>query len=633
MIIKLQIIFLLIIFPFLLRAADPLFVSGEDENIQLGFPNQEIFIDSSNQLTINEILSNDFSDKFALSKTSIIPINNPEVTYWVRFSIFGKGLLNEQWLIESSDLHQEYIAGYYTIGDTIALLDDTGFNQEFETRDYFHKNFLFKVPEVRDSREVITFYFRISASNNPVSIIRLRSARYQIFYSINEYYLLGVFYGILSIMAVYNLLLFFSMKEKFYLYFVFYILSCGLLGFSEDGIGFQYIWNKWPWFNHVIGNYGAPFIFLVFFTIYAKSFLDLQKLLPKLNFLINVFVGIYSVIYVFSEIYHFEAPFFYLIPFILIYLGSVQTWRMGHRSSRFFVIGYSFTLLGVISLILRRYGLTVSDNILFVYSLDIGFVIEIVLFSLAQADRFKMVKNEKELAQQKTIEQLKENERIKDRINKEIEQKVIERTLEIEENKKTIELKNQALNEINDKLKNQTIELQQKKAEIEKINSNLNDENLTLHGNLNDLLKARVMMSNVSFEEFEKIFPDDEACYKYLDELKWPNQYRCKKCGNEKYIRGTGNYSRRCTKCRYNESCTTNTIFQRSHLPMKKAFYLLFLVYVNGEEITASELSNILELRQNTCWKFKGKILERINKIKKENHIGEVDGWGKIIKL
>ncbi|MBX2843321.1 MAG: hypothetical protein KTR26_16235 [Flammeovirgaceae bacterium] len=633
MIRKLQLIFTLIALPFLLKGAEPLYVSGANENILIGNSYLELLIDSTNKIAIDQIIEKEIFDQFSASKNSIIQINNPDATYWIKFNLYGEGLTEEQWLIESSDLHQEYISGYYQIRGEVFFMDETGFNQKFRTRDYLHKNFLFKVPQIIDSKEVITFYFKVRASNNPVSILRLRTSKYQIFYSINEYYLLGIFYGILLIMAIYNLLLFFSIKEKFYLYFVFYILSCTLLGFSEDGIGFQYIWGDWPLFNHIFGNYAAPFIFLLCFTIYAKSFLELKKLFPKLNFLINVFVGIYSVIYLFSEINHFEAPFFYLFPFVLIYFGSVQTWRMGHRSSRFFVIGYSFTLLGVISLILRRYGFTVSDNILFVYSLDIGFIVEIVLFSLAQADRFKIVKNEKEIAQQKTIEQLKENERIKDRINKEIEQKVIERTLEIEENKKIIELKNKALNEANGKLHSQTLELKQKKAEIEKINSSLNNENLELHGNINDLLKARVMMSNVSFEEFEKIFPDDDACYKYLDELKWSGKYKCNKCGNEKFIPGIGNYSRRCTKCRYNESCTTNTIFQRSHLPMKKAFYLLFLVYVNGDGITASQLSKILDLRQNTCWKFKGKIQERIHKIKKENHIGEVDGWGKIIKL
>jgi hypothetical protein len=57
---------------------------------------------------------------------------------------------------------------------------------------------------------------------------------------------------------------------------------------------------------------------------------------------------------------------------------------------------------------------------------------------------------------------------------------------------------------------------------------------------------------------------------------------------------------------------------------------MLFLVYANKEKITSLELSQILTLRQSTCWNFNKKINEAL-KNKKKGTEGEVDGWGQLV--
>ncbi|HXA02645.1 MAG TPA: hypothetical protein VNW99_11695, partial [Cytophagaceae bacterium] len=55
-----------------------------------------------------------------------------------------------------------------------------------------------------------------------------------------------------------------------------------------------------------------------------------------------------------------------------------------------------------------------------------------------------------------------------------------------------------------------------------------------------------------------------------------------------------------------------------------------FLVYANKEKITDLELSEILALRQKTCWKFHKKINEAVASRKKPTS-GESDGWSMLI--
>jgi ligand-binding sensor domain-containing protein len=198
--------------------------------------------------------------------------------------------------------------------------------------------------------------------------------------------------------------------------------------------------------------------------------------------------------------------------------------------------------------------------------------------------------------------------RIIQKQNIQLEQLVKERTIELKE-------------------KNEMLEVQAE--EINRMNDLLNKENEQLQVGIKELTKARVMMQEVDFNEFCKIFPNDDSCYQYLAELKWQNGYQCARCSNTKYAVGSGHYARRCTKCAYNESSTSKTIFHHSHLPIQKAFFMLFLVYANKDNITSIELSQILKMRQPSCWKFRNKILEKL-KSKGDKHT-HLDNWSQLI--
>jgi two-component system, sensor histidine kinase LadS len=263
------------------------------------------------------------------------------------------------------------------------------------------------------------------------------------------------------------------------------------------------------------------------------------------------------------------------------------------------------------------------NNFIILYSFNIGLVFEIVILSFALGDRIRIIKMEREKAlvekqetQARIIEQLRENEKLKDKVNRELEDKVAERTFELKE-------KNQQLEVANEQLKYQA-------EEIQRMNLLLDQENRSLQFNVKELTKARVLMQEVDFNEFSKIFPTKEACFKYLGDLKWRDGYACKKCGNTKFSEHKETLARRCTKCRYVESPTAYTIFHKLKFDVTKAFYMLFLVYANKEKITDLELSQILSLRQKTCWKFHKKINEAMAGRKKSS-ASEVDGWSMLI--
>ena len=126
---------------------------------------------------------------------------------------------------------------------------------------------------------------------------------------------------------------------------------------------------------------------------------------------------------------------------------------------------------------------------------------------------------------------------------------------------------------------------------------------------------STVFKRELSNEQLKKLFTSDEKCYEFLAELKWNNGFICKKCGNANYCPGKTPYSRRCTKCKTEESAAAGTIFHNCKFPVSKAFYIAYNVCKGREELSTYEYARRLSLRQMTCWNFKTKIQHALKQI------------------
>jgi ssDNA-binding Zn-finger/Zn-ribbon topoisomerase 1 len=254
---------------------------------------------------------------------------------------------------------------------------------------------------------------------------------------------------------------------------------------------------------------------------------------------------------------------------------------------------------------LSWYGI-IEANIISVYSFNISVVLEGLMFSYAFVDRFNLLKKQNEEAQLNVINQLEENKSLQTKVNRELEIKVQERTED---------LKNESLKLVS---ANEKLEILMK--QVNEMNSKLDFDNWQLNKKVTEEQKARVVSEQISYDEFTKVYPTEFSCLKYLEQLKWENDfYTCKKCANNKYIYLQKNLSRRCTKCSYIESATNGTIFQGLKFSITKAFYIVYYCTLDVQTMTVDELSDLLELRRNTCWSFRKRVLEHKESIPKSS--------------
>ncbi len=124
-----------------------------------------------------------------------------------------------------------------------------------------------------------------------------------------------------------------------------------------------------------------------------------------------------------------------------------------------------------------------------------------------------------------------------------------------------------------------------------------------------------IFKKELSEEQINDLFKSDEKCLEFLAEVKWENGFTCHKCGHDNYCAGKTPYSRRCTKCKSEESATAGTIFHNCKFPLHKAFYIAYNVCKGKEELSTYEFARRLSLRQMTCWNFRTKIRNAIEKM------------------
>ena len=570
---------------------------------------KSIFIDTTGSLTKWQINDGLFKEQ---GENTIETNPNTNYAYWYRIKISNNSP-NTNWLLEFYDPH---ISGIELYENDEIIANSTGSTKKFSTKDYQHKNFVFELNPKKN--KVTTYYIRLKSTYHSDFSFIIKTHKSFSNYALYEYFYLGMFYGILAILAIYNLFLYFSIKENSYLYYVAYIACAAIHTFSEDGLGFQFVWPNFPSLNIFVDSFGFPLL-LITFLLYSNSFIELKKHEPKTRQWIIISTGLYLISFVYFHFvgkWHVSIFFLYMIPYAITYYASIKIYKKGIKQARFFIIGFAIILVSFLVFFLRVF-LNLQGNAFIVYIFNFGFILEAIMLSYALGDKIKLTKEKSEKAQKNVIEELEKNEKLKDKVNRELEQKVRERTVELYDKTQELTDANNELGELRDKLYN--------------MNSELDKSNWRLQKEIKEVTRSKILSKTVTYEDFIKIFPDNLTCLKHLETLKWDNGFKCIKCGHRNYSNTQKPFLRKCSSCKHPESVTANTLFHAVKFPLNKAFYIAYTTCDNQKKITVDELSELLDLRRNTAWGFKKKVETRIQEKESKGNYRLGESWEKII--
>lgn len=618
---------ILTLFAVTFRASAQKIVSINDRVNQHIFIYNEIEVlkDAKNTLSFESIRKKGMDTLFRPSAISTPQTKDLTATYWFKIRIKHNSKADKRFLLEFFDQTIDHVTAYLPQKDGSYVKKEFGDTFDFKLREVQHKNFELYINNDNDQTQV--YYFKFKSSQISDAIIVLRTVDWFISYALDEYFYFGIFYGMILVFSFYNLIMFIAIRQRQYLYYVLYNLSVGFFEMSSDGIAYQYLWSSSTiWNQHAYAF--ALYFTSVFALLFTRDLLFVKSKAPNLNKLILFVIGVRTALFIYSL---FLAPslltykFIEFIPLAVAFFTGIYIYVKGYKPARFFVLGYSFLFLGFTIKLMIMIGFSwLNFGVISYYSLSFCFILEMVFLSFAIGDKVRLLKHKKEKIQRQMIRQMAENVKLKDGLNQQLETKVEERTKEVYHKSLIIEAKNAELVAANDLLLQQA-------EEISRMNVLLEQDNQELQTNVEKVTRDRVMSADVDFEEFSKIYPDKESCMLFLSNLKWKEGYTCRKCKNTHHYSGHIPFSRRCSKCGYEESVTTYTVFHNTRIPINKAFYMIYLIYTTKGKISSHKLSEILNIRQSTCWTYGSKIKllmeERKTLLKKSNK----NGWSQLV--
>jgi len=280
----------------------------------------------------------------------------------------------------------------------------TGDLTKFDTRKEESNTFV--IPYNLDAHSSKEFIIGIS-SKGPLNLkMNFMPKREYIQNSKEHSMILGIYYGAILIMLIYNLILFFIIKERVYLYYVVFHFFYLFVQLALNGLGFEYLWPNNPEINSyfflsmmIITNYYA--------IVFSVLFLDIKKYHPKFFKYFKLFIFIFIALFGLNFILPYEimakvVTLISAISLISLFISGVYTLiKNNTASSKFFVTAWSFFLLGVLITEVSFLGF-LPVSFLTLYANQIGAFIELALLSIALAYRYntlflKLTKKEAQL--------------------------------------------------------------------------------------------------------------------------------------------------------------------------------------------------------------------------------------------
>jgi len=407
-------------------------------NAQIVLDNSEVTLDISNKISIytdktsslslNEIRKKEFSQ----ASQQVENLGVSKSKHWIRIDITNNGpetayLLNYPYAItDHVALYFPKISGDY---DSTVITE----NQPFSFRKYKYPNYLFDlfIPVNQTS----TFYLCLS-SNEQIMVPLVIGKKDAIIETVDVTRVIGgIYIGILIAMAFYNIFIFLSTRDISYFYYVLHTVLVCLIQATFLGLTFQYLWPNNTWFAResvvlltcLVSIIGILFMF---------NFLDIKNNSKKFYPIYLIYIAMYICIMIMhmSGLYHISYNILQILQStvaIIILSNAIILAKTGQRSAKFYLLAWATLMIGILIYFLKDFGILPYSNVTS-YTMPVGSAIEVLLLSIALADKINILKKEKEESQLQVIQALKEKEGLITNQNVVLEQKVAQRTSELE---------------------------------------------------------------------------------------------------------------------------------------------------------------------------------------------------------
>lgn len=397
----------------------------------------DFYVDETHALGIDDIRA--LPDSAYTASTRQTPnFSFSRHAYWIRLQVRWDVAESDSYLLTQEYALSDYLEFYQPDQNGQYVVRKTGDQLNFSEREAPLRAFGFYL----DAKpgKITTYYMKVFGDGTIYIDLHLATPKIAQANSETRHLLLGVYYGAILLPFLYTLILFFSLRDRVYLYYTIYVASLGITFFDINGLAFRYWWPSFPSMN----TYFMVFAFMSLqaLALFARHFLGLSRRWPAMDRVFSgfLFVNALMIVSVFFLSPHFlyaSIQYFAIaLSFLCIFSGSAL-WYSGLRLARFFTIAFGAYVVGVLVYVMQNFS-WMDASAYSNHAVQLGSFSEIVLLALALADRIHQMKIEKAEVEAGARRHLIEH-------NHTLEQRVDERTLDLQKGLSEIREKHRIL--------------------------------------------------------------------------------------------------------------------------------------------------------------------------------------------
>ncbi|MCU0444712.1 MAG: SpoIIE family protein phosphatase [Microscillaceae bacterium] len=398
-----------------------------------------LYQDENGNLSIQDISQADFQKNFRLADVHQHTLV-PNAIYWLKLRLKSNLETDSDWILSLGKIThaQVYIpqnTGKYEVKHTGQFVETA--KKEVKSGRYNSVN-LFLPAKSGTITIFIRFENKIDLPPDP-NLLLLHKTEWQEQNNFNNL-MQGFFQGLLWMTLLYNLLLFVTMLDRAYLYYVLYIATTSVYFLNFYGYWGEFVMGDYPMFDYLYMPFTAHLGF-IFYMFFMRHYLQTPKHYPKWDIILVGVTIAYGVMLILLmlllpvsyENYLLAERIFYLLIQAGLLVVLVFLFALGDSTARFLAVGTALMIAGGAMLLLGAMKIfTLQNNIIYY---ELGVLAQIFVFSLGLSARFKQSEIDRQIAQRNLIYQLEENQKLQTKVTRELENKVRERTEEIEQQK------------------------------------------------------------------------------------------------------------------------------------------------------------------------------------------------------
>lgn len=354
----------------------------------------ETLPDSTGDLTIDDVAGPAFNERFAPT-----PVRQFRHS-WTRFALTNQSQETYNWTLVTYMRAIEVTAYVRDASGTGWIVQRSGETvpvDEAPVRARFPAHHL----RIAPGETLQVYLYTVLPTGEPLPVLSdVWSADGFAEDALTERLLLGLYYGVIAVMVLYNLFIFLSLRDIIYLHYVIAATLVGVFFLGWNGIGREYLWTDTEYVFHRIWLTSSGIAFFSLFA-FARGFLQTRSHAPRIDRMLQV-LSVYNLASSFGGLVGLHGFFLshltllVFFQWLLLLVAGIVVAIRGYRQAIYFLIAWGpyvtggFLYSGVFLGLVPRTEYTMN-------ALQIGHAIEVVLLSLALANRINILRQEKEV--------------------------------------------------------------------------------------------------------------------------------------------------------------------------------------------------------------------------------------------